>query len=163
MIEKCWWCWPLISGSGCRHNHYFGYWQYFSSQSTSWWFFFRHWNVFPTQYLGGCNCSFRPVWLSQHTWTVYSFVCKPLHAWHKKSKKSKEHESCLCYQKALKQAEDLKISIEHPSTNISAVVDTHIANNIECNRAILKAIASAVLYCRKQGIAPRGNTKKFNK
>ena len=29
-------------------------------------------HTFPTQYLGGCNRSFQPQWLSLHTWMVYS-------------------------------------------------------------------------------------------
>ncbi len=29
-------------------------------------------HVFPTQYLGGCNRSFRQVWLTEHPWMVYS-------------------------------------------------------------------------------------------
>ena len=29
-------------------------------------------HTFSTQYLGGCNHSFQPSWLSQHTWMVYS-------------------------------------------------------------------------------------------
>ena len=141
----------MISDSGYRHNNYFRYWQYFSSQSTIPGDFCQALkslspsvkynllknpkvldknHVFPTQYLGGCNHSFRPVWLSQHPWMVYNekvdgvfciahailfsdsskgnFVCKPFRAWHKKSEKSKEHESCLYHQKALKHAEDLK-------------------------------------------------------
>ena len=50
-----------------------------------------------------------------------------------------------------------------PLPLISAVVDTRIANNIKRNREILKAIASAVLYCGKQGVALRGDTEKLNK
>ena len=140
---------------------------------------------FPTQYLGGCNRSFKPVWLSQHSWMVYcdkvdgvfcapcalfscqpsrgNFVCKPFRTWHKKSEKTKEHEKCLYHQQALKQAEDLKRSIEHPGSTINALVDARVADNIKRNRAILKSIASAVLYCGKQGIALRGDTEKFDK
>ena len=98
---------------------------------------------FPTQYLGGCNRSFKPVWLSQHSWMVYcdkvdgvfcapcalfscqpsrgNFVCKPFRTWHKKSEKTKEHEKCLYHQQALKQAEDLKRSIEHPGSTINCL------------------------------------------
>ena len=84
-------------------------------------------HVFPTQYLGGCNRSFRQVWLSDHPWMVYServdgvlctacaffcagpskgvFVSKPFRVWNKKSEKAKEHESCQYHQRAMEQAD----------------------------------------------------------
>ena len=68
--------------------------------------------TFPTQYLAGCNRSFRLEWLSQHPWMMYServdgvfctacaifcsdaskskFVTKPFRKWNKKSEKVKE-------------------------------------------------------------------------
>jgi len=63
-------------------------------------------HTFPTQHLGGCNRSFRPNWLTEHPWMVYSekvdgafcmfcsmfcndpskgyFVSKPFRIWNKK-------------------------------------------------------------------------------
>ena len=68
--------------------------------------------TFPTQYLAGCNRSFRLEWLSQHPWMMYSecvdgvfctacaifcsdaskskSVIKPFRKWNKKSEKVKE-------------------------------------------------------------------------
>ena len=135
-------------------------------------------HVFSTQYLGGCNRSFRRVWLSEHPWMVYSeqvdgvfciacaifctrpsmgkFVTEPFRVWNKKSEKVKEHERCMYHQNALEQADYLKRSIEHPRTTIIAQVDARKAANIERNRAVLKSIASAVLFCGRQCIALRG-------
>ncbi len=96
--------------------------------------------VFPTQYLGRCNRSFRHVWLSEHPWMVYSeqvdgvfctscaifcadpskgmFVSNPFHVWNKKSEKVKEHERCLYHQRPWSEADQLKRSVEHPHTTI---------------------------------------------
>ena len=87
------------------------------------------------------------------------FVSKPFRVWNKKSEKVKEHKSCLYHQKALEQAEHLKQSIEHPHTTITAQVDARKAANIERNRAVLKSIARAVLYCGRQCIALRGDAE----
>ena len=134
--------------------------------------------VFPTQYLGGCNRSFRHVWLTEHPWMVYSeqvdgvfciacaifcanplmgkFVTEPFRVWNKKSEKVKEHERCMYHQNALEQADNLTRSVEHPHTTIIAQVDARKAANIKRNRAVLKSIASAVLFCGRQCIALRG-------
>ena len=74
--------------------------------------------VFPTTFAGGCNCSFRHIWLKKHRWLAYSilldgafclpcflfndvvknglkemFVTKPFKARHKKAEKCKKHQS----------------------------------------------------------------------
>ena len=135
-------------------------------------------HLFPTQYLGGCNRSFRHVWLSEHPWMVYSeqvdgvfciacaifcarpslgkFVTEPFRVWNKKSEKVKEHERCMYHQNALEQADHLKLSIEHPHTTIIAQLDARKAANIKRNKEVLKSIASAVLFCGRQCIALRG-------
>lgn len=99
-------------------------------------------HIFPTQYLGGCNRSFRHVWLSQHPWMVYSeevdgafciyctifcsdsskgaFVNKPFRVWNKKSEKVREHENSLYHQRALEQADNFRRSVEQLQSIISA-------------------------------------------
>ena len=138
-------------------------------------------HVFPTQYLGGCNHSFRHVWLSEHPWMVYSeqvdgafcvacaifcadpskgkLVTEPFRVWNKKSEKVKEHERCLYHQNSLEQADHLKQTVEHPHTSIVAHVDANKAANIKRNRAVLKSIARA--FCGRQCIALRGSTEKI--
>lgn len=140
-------------------------------------------HVFPTQYLGGCNRSFRQVWLSQHPWMVYSeqvdgvfcisctlfcadpsrrkFVTEPFRVWNKKSEKVKEHERSMYHQSALEKADHLMHTVEHPHTSIVSHVDARKATNIKRNRAVLKSIARAVLFCSRQCIALRGDTEKL--
>ena len=126
-------------------------------------------HVFPTTYLGGCNRSFRHVWLAEHPWLVYSevvdgafcsvcsvfcadtskgnLVVQPFRLWHKKGEKFKVHEHSAYHQHALQQADLLKQSVEKPHTAIAAQLDTRKAANIQRNRTVLKSIARAVLYC----------------
>ena len=140
-------------------------------------------HVFPTQYLGGCNRSFRQVWLTEHLWMVYSelvdgafciacaifsahplgdkFVIQPFRVWNKKSEKVKEHERCLYHQSAMEQADQLRRTVEQPHTSIAAQVDASKAANIQRNRAVLKSIARAVLFCGRQCIALRGDVEKL--
>lgn len=140
-------------------------------------------HVFPTQYFGGCNRSFRHVWLSEHPWMVYSeqvdgafcvacaifcadpskgkFVTEPFRVWNKKSEKVKEHERCLYHQSAMEQADRLKQNVKQPHTSIVAHVDAHKAANIKRNRAVLMSIARAVLLYGRQCIALRGDTEKL--
>ena len=140
--------------------------------------------VFSTQYLAGCNRSFRLDWLSQHPWMMYSdhvdgvfcmacaifcsdssrtkFVTRPFRKWNKKSEKVKEHECSPHHQKVMEQADNLKRVVEHPHTTISAQIDSRKAVNIERNRDILKSIARAVLFCGKQCIALRGDNEDLN-
>ena len=135
-------------------------------------------HTFPTQYLGGCNRSFRPAWFSEHPWMVYSeqvdgvfcivcaifctdsskgyFVNKPLRVWNKKSEKTKEHVNYLYYQNCMELAENLKCTVEHPEVAITSQIDARKAANIQNNRFILKSLASAVLFCGRQCIALRG-------
>ena len=142
-------------------------------------------HVFPKTYLGGCNRSFRHTWLADHPWMVYSeqvdgafcipcaifcanpskgvFVTKPFRAWNKQGEKSKAHERCSYHQHALEKADLLKQAIEQPNTTISAKIDTQKAANIKRNRAILKTIARAVLYCSRQCIALRGDVESIDK
>ena len=141
-------------------------------------------HVIPTQYLGGCNRSFRPGWLSEHPWMVYSekvdgvfcivcamfctdpskgyFVSKPFRIWNKKSEKAKEHVQSKYHQKCTELADDLKFTIEHPHTTIVSKLDAHKAANIERNRSLLKSIASAVLFCGRQCIALRGYREDYD-
>lgn len=122
---------------------------------------------FPTIFIGGCNRSFRPKWLSEHPWMVYSeatdgvfciacalfsadpskgkFVTQPFCTWNKKGKKADAHEHCSYHQRALEQADYLKQLVEKPQHTISVLVDTRRAANIERIRRILKSIASAMI------------------
>jgi len=49
--------------------------------------------------------------------------------------------------------------VEQPHTTITAQVDARKAANVKRNRAVLKLIASAVLYCGRQCIALRGDAE----
>ena len=115
--------------------------------------------AFPTQYLAGCNRSFRLERLSQHPWMTYSERCdgvfctacaifcsdasksksvtKPFQKWNKKSEKVKENEYSSHHQKAMEQAYNLKRAVEHPHTAISTQIDSSKAANIERNREVL--------------------------
>ena len=140
--------------------------------------------AFPNTFTGGCNRSFRHVWLSEHPWMVYSmqidgafciacvlftsssvkgrFVTLPFRAWQKKSEKCKQHECCGYHQDALRQADNLIRSIEHPESAIPALVDTKRIANIERNRAVLKSIVRAILFCGRQCIALRGDSEQLD-
>ncbi len=142
-----------------------------------------HQFAFPTTFTGGCNRSFRYSWLDDHPWMVYStkvdgafclpcvlfstgringqLVTRPFHAWQKKSEKCREHERCQYHQVALSQADQLIQSIEHPECGISALVSSKRLANIEKNRAVLKSVASAILFCGRQCIALRGDAEKL--
>ena len=141
-------------------------------------------HIFPTQYLGGCNRSFRLNWLSENSWMVYSkkvdgafcivcamfcsdpskgyLVSKPFHIWNKKSEKTKEHVQSKYHQKCMQLADDLKFAIEHPHTTVISRIDHHRAANIERNRLLLKSIASAALFCGRQCIALRGDKEDYD-
>lgn len=145
----------------------------------------RNDHIFPTQFLSGCNRSFRPAWLSQNPWMVYSeqvdgifcivcaifctdsskgyFVNKPFRAWNKKGEKFKEHVNSLYHQKCMELAEDFKCTYEHPQMAITSQIETCKAANIERNRSILKSLARAVLFCGKQCIALRGDAENIEK
>ena len=80
-------------------------------------------NRFPTTYIGGCNRSFRPSWLEEHPWMVYSeivdgvfciycalflsqtskgsFVSHPFRLWNKKGEKAKQHETSAYHKSAV--------------------------------------------------------------
>lgn len=126
--------------------------------------------AFSTQYLAGCNRSFRLLeWLSQHPWMMYSkcvdgvfctacaifcsdasksrFATKPFRKWNKKSEKAKAHEHSTHHLKAMEQAYNLKQAVERPHAAISAQIDSSKAANIERNLEVLKSIARAVLFC----------------
>ena len=140
--------------------------------------------AFPTQYLAGCNRSFRLEWLWQHPWMMYSecidgvfctacaifcsdaskskFVTKPFRKWNKKSEKAKEHEHSTHHPKAMEQADNLKQAVECPHTAISAQIDSSKAANIERNREVLKSIARAVLFCGRQCIAWRCDVENLD-
>ena len=79
----------------------------------------------------------------------------------KKSEKVKEHEHCLYHQNSLEQADHLKQTVEHTNTSIVAHVDANKAANIKCNHAVLKSIARAVLFWRRQCIALRESIEKI--
>ena len=98
--------------------------------------------VLPPTCIGGRKQAFRPVWLSEHPWMVYSeqvdgvfciacgifvakvskgkFVCKPFRDWNKKGEKAKEHEQCLYHHQAIEQADDFERTLENPDTTITA-------------------------------------------
>ena len=90
------------------------------------------------------------------------FVAQHFRAWHKKSEKAKEHERCLYHQSAMEQADRLVQTVECPQTSIVAQVDACKAANVECNRKVLKSIASAVLFCGRQCIFLRGDVEKID-
>ncbi|XP_035668943.1 52 kDa repressor of the inhibitor of the protein kinase-like [Branchiostoma floridae] len=141
--------------------------------------------TFPTQYLGGCNRSFRHKWLGKHKWMVYSekvdgifcmpcvlfaadpskgqLVTKPFRVWNKKSEKVKTHETnCDYHDEAMEKATLLKQAVERPHTTIAAQVDARKAVNIQNNREVIKSIARAVLFCGRQCIALRGDKEDLN-
>lgn len=93
------------------------------------------------------------------------FVTEPFRVWNKKSEKVKEHERCMYHQNTLEQADHLTRSVEHLHTTIIAQVDARKAANVKRNRAVLKSIASAVLFRGRQciqGRALRGVSKDLD-
>ena len=140
--------------------------------------------IFPSQYLGGCNRSFRLEWLEQHPWMMCNnsvdgvfcaacacfcsdsskttFVTTPFRKWNKKSMKVKEHEHSSYHQRAMEQADYLKRSVEQLHTTISAQINSSRAANVAQNRVVLKSIAQAVLFCGRQCIALRGDVEELD-
>ena len=132
---------------------------------------------FPITFVGGCNRSFRPSWLSDHRWLAYStqldgafcvpcalfngsgvkgrlqlgkLVTRPFRAWQKMSEKFAEHQSTKYHQACMELADDLKRRIEHPQQALPVLLDQRRAENIEKNRAIVKSLARAVLFSGRQ-------------
>ena len=79
--------------------------------------------------------------------------------WNKKGEKVKEHEQCLYHHQAIEQVDNSNRTLENPDTTITAQLDTRRAANIARNRAVLKFIASAVLYCARQCNVLRGDAE----
>ena len=139
---------------------------------------------FPTTFIGGCNRSFHPKWLHDHPRMVYSevvdgifciactlfccaeskgkFVTQPFSTWNKQGEKMSAHKHLNYHQTACEKADLLIQHTEKPQTTISALVDNRRVANIQKNRAILKSIAAAVLFCGRQCIALRGDSEKLN-
>ena len=143
--------------------------------------------VFPTTFAGGCNRSFRHIWLKEHQWLAYStlldgafclpyalfndvvknglkgmLVTKPFKAWHKKAEKCKKHQSLRYHNVCLEMADQLKQQIERPHEALPALIDKQKAANIARNRKILKSLAQLVLFCGRQCIALRGSSENFH-
>jgi len=141
-------------------------------------------HVFPSQYLGGCNRSFRYVWLEENPCLVYSdhvdgifcifcsifckdtskgyIVSKPFCVWNKRSEKTKEHVSSAYHQECMELADNFKLTVEHPDATITARYDAYVVANIKHNQSILKFLASAVLFCGRQCITLQGDTEKID-
>jgi len=126
--------------------------------------------VFPLQYLGGCNRTFRYAWLEENPWLVYSehvdgmfcifcsIVCKDtskgyfsnlFRVWNKKSEKTKEHVRLAYYQKCMELADNFKI--EHADTTITAKYDAYVVANIKRNHNLWLAqycfvVGNALLF-----------------
>ena len=137
--------------------------------------------VFPTTYIGGCNRSFRSIWLNEYPWLVYSskldggfcvpcalfsttgrtgkFLTRPFSKWNKKSMHCSSHEKAMYHEAALKLADEFIQRYEHPETELQNQLDQRRAAIIEQNRKILKSIIRAVLFCGRQCIALRGDSE----
>ena len=140
--------------------------------------------TFPATFIGGCNRSFQPKWLINHPTMVYSeavdgifclvctlfscdkskgkLVTQPFSVWNKQGDKLESHKHLQYHQGACKKADLLVQYIEKPQRTISALVSNQRKDNIEKNRAILKSIAAAILFCGRQCIALRGDSEKLN-
>ena len=144
---------------------------------------------FPTTFVGGCNRSFRRSWLSDHRWLANStqldgafcvpcalfngsgvkgrlqlgkLVTRPFRAWQKMSEKFAGHQLTKYHQACMELADDLKQRIEHPQEALPALLDQRRAENIEKNRAIVKSLARAVLFCGTECIALRGGSEQLD-
>ena len=62
----------------------------------------------------------------------------------------------------IRNVQNLKFTIEHPHTTITATTDACRAANIENNRSLLKSIAGAVLFCGRQCIALQGDREDYD-
>ena len=89
------------------------------------------------------------------------FVNEPFRGWNKINEKVKEHEKCSYHQASLKAAEDFIERVEFPETCVYNHLDKMHSENIARNRAILKCIIEAILFCAKQCIALRGDTESL--
>ena len=147
----------------------------------------KHWQPskefkFPTTYMGGCNRSFRQVWLHDHPWMAYSgkldggfcipcalfpaggrygksgkFLTRPFRKWNKKSEQCGGHQKLAYHGESMKMADDFVRQFENPETQLPNRMDEKRAANIEQNRSIVKVITEAVLYCGRQCLALRGD------
>ena len=89
------------------------------------------------------------------------FVNEPFRGWNKINEKVKEHEKCSYHQASLKAAEDFIERVEFPETCVYNHLDKMHSENIARNRAILKCIIEAILFCAKQCIALRSDTESL--
>ena len=142
------------------------------------------WEFWFPLFLGGCNRCFRRNWLVDHKWLSYSkrldggfcipcalfnslsgkqikgkFVTKPFKIWRKKSEQCKGHETLKYHESAMELADNLIQNVENPETGMLVQADKLRAANVEKNRALLKPIIRAVLYCARQCIALRGDSE----
>ena len=60
-------------------------------------------------------------------------------------------------------ADDFLRSIDRPETALPAMINEKKATNIAQNRAVLKSIARAILFCARQCIALRGHDENSKK
>ena len=68
----------------------------------------------------------------------------------------------MYHQTALERADEFKRRTERPEVGLPAQLDQQKAANVERNRAVLKTVAQAVLYCGKQCIALRGSIEQLD-
>ena len=101
----------------------------------------------PTTYIGGCNRSFRSVWLDEYPWMVYStkldsgfcvvcalfntagntltgkFLTIPFNKWNKESLHCGSHEKSAHNETCLKLADDFICRFEKPETQLPNQLD----------------------------------------
>lgn len=88
-----------------------------------------------------------------------ALINTPFQKWHHKSEIITKHSKKPSHNAALEAACAFIDSIEKPEQSLSAMLDKQRAANIHENRHILKCVAEAVLFCGRQCIALRGDSK----
>lgn len=91
-----------------------------------------------------------------------SLVTKPFKKWAHYTSAIVEHAEKTYHRDAMIAAQAFKESVENASNTVACLFDKEREKHIEENRQIVKSIARAVLFCRRQCIALRGHREKLD-
>ena len=91
-----------------------------------------------------------------------AFVNKPFINWRRLQEKAKRHEQMKYHHDAMIATESLPNSVENSEQNVDNRLDDEKRKNINRNRHIAKCVSEAILFCRRQYIALRGDNKVLN-
>ena len=138
---------------------------------------------YPTTMMNGCLRRFKPSWLSEHPWLLYSshcngvfcracvlfgpkevsfnklrmFVSTPFTKWTKKTESCRIHAQNQYHLDAMARLSAFKETLKKPEETIDRKLDKEKAMLAARNRNVLTSLFQIVMLCGRQGIAFRGH------